>query len=137
MHPIDTDFPYPILDFFKPTRLRNRSDFIGLQLDGQRYQGIFRGSDSHTEPKHERYVLLPSGVIRQVYSNDLGGLSIGFSGDTIYLGNFGGGVEIKFPREKQPWSFDYGQVARVRRTDGFVVWENADIPKKRRILTRT
>ena|SRR3989338_10709322 len=135
-YPTDDGFKAPKLDFFKPTLLRNRSDFVGVELKGQRYRWITRDYDDNSrKPKQEvTQDELPRGVISGVYVNDLGGITVGFSENVTYAGNFGGGVELGFPPDGVPWSFNYDQVARVRKPDGTVVWENSHVPKKRRTL---
>ena len=69
-----------------------------------------------------------------VYLNDLGGLSLQFSDDAIYDGNYGANVVLRSRGRRFPlFGFGYSAVARVKDGED-IVWENIDVPNKRKML---
>ncbi len=59
---------------------------------------------------------------------------LGFSKNVVYDGNRCGNVLLKIEGYDGPIGFGYDGVARVRKFDSVIVWENADVPEKKKLL---
>lgn len=130
MEPKQTDFSFPVLDFFKP---RRAGDISGVKYEAS--FAIILLKESCLEEKCKS-ALFPRDSIELTYVNDLGGISLGFSKKVIYDGNYCGNVLLKIEGYDKPVGFGYDGVARVRKVDETVVWENADVPEKKKLLQK-
>ncbi len=131
MEPKEKDFAAPILEFFKP---KKREGIVGIALEGGFARFYTKEDDSCLSDADSGSLLFPGNAVKNAYINDLGGLSVGFSTIVTYDGNALQNVLLKvFPYEK-PIGFGYDGVARVRKADEEVVWENAYVPEKKKLL---
>lgn len=128
MKPKQTDFPFPVLDFFKP---RRADDISGVKYEAS--FAIIVLKESCLEEKCKS-ALFPRDSIESAYVNDLGVISLGFSKKVVYDGNQCGNVLLKIEDYDKPVGFGYDGVARVRKFDSVVVWENSDVPEKKKML---
>jgi hypothetical protein len=123
MPPKEKDFVAPILDLFKPNR-KTKKGVTGVKYAGG-FVYILNQGDEHS--------LLTESLVESCYLNDLGGITLGFSADVKYIGNMAGNVALRIPNST-PIGFSYDYVARIRKVDEIVVWENADVPEKKKLL---
>lgn len=125
MKPKGTNFVAPIIECFKPDRRKkNGGGVIGVKYAGG-FVYILNQGDEHP--------IFQENLVESCYLNDLSGVSIGFSVDVRYVGNYAGNVALKIS-DSSPIGFPYECVARVRRVDETVVWENSDLPKRKKLL---
>lgn len=133
MEPKQTGFPFPVLDFFKPRKV---DDILGVKYEASFAKVVFKHNDECPE-NHCQDILLPRDSVESAYVNDLGGISLGFSKKVVYYGNGCGNVLLTiegYDEYDRPIGFGYDGVARVRKVDKIVVWENADVPEKKKAL---
>ncbi len=137
MHPIETDFPAPILDFFKPRKFSDVDYIRGVELQDKKvgfYIICYKPIRIET-----RFFQINSPIINKLCLNNIDGLRLYFNEEIIYFGNYGGGINLKFPLDSSPIQFSYYSVARVGRVnDGLdkIVWENLDVPLKKRVFLK-
>lgn len=123
MEPLKTGFMEPTVEFFNPRRNRKEYWIRGVEYEEDGTYII--NGNARTR--------LPQGTITGVYTNDLGGLSLQFSASVVYYGNLAGNVALQTQPDSSPMGFDYATVARVKKADE-IVWENRDVPRKRKLL---
>ncbi len=133
MQPKEKDFVAPIIDCFKPNK-KQKNGVIGVKYAAS-FAQIINMEDDSCFSENNQGMLLPRSSIDRAYINDLGGISLGFSPDVLYDGNYLGLVMLKIPdSDYKPFGFAYEYAARVRKVDEIVVWENSDVPEKKKLL---
>lgn len=130
MEPTEKGFIAPTLDYFPPRKRPRRDATVGVVNDGY-FSNLLYTEDGNV---YSDGMLFPRDVITKVGINDLGGVSISFSDGVEYSTNMAGHVGIQVNR-KPVIGFNYDQVARVRKNNGTTVWENVDVPKRKRLLS--
>ncbi len=134
MYPTQYPFNGPQFDFFKP-RGKDHSDFLGIEAHCSGYNLVSEFKKSQVHSRERAELPISPKDITSLYPNDLHGLTIQFSPKVQYLGNYGGGIRIQLSTVTEETQFPYDQVARIRRQDGAIVWENTNVPKRKRQLT--
>lgn len=130
MEPTEKGFKAPTLDYFSQ-RVRPKRDAIVGVVNRGHYSYFLYTEDGNVYSAETPF---PRDAITKVGINDLSGVSISFSDGVEYYANIGGNVGIRVTGEPVI-GFEYGQVARVRKNDGTTVWENVDVPKRKRLLS--
>lgn len=123
MPPKEKDFVAPVLDLFKPNR-KTKKGVTGVKYVGG-FVYILNQGDLHP--------LLSESLVESCCLNDLNGITLGFSVDVKYIGNMAGNVALRIPNST-PIGFPYDYVARIRKVDETVVWENYNVPEKKKLL---
>jgi hypothetical protein len=139
MNANEKDFTSPVFDFFPP---RKGYHEFGISRVGDcgikdiNHMAVYYGSSGKSR-------LYDKDIINSISPNDLNGITISFSGGVKYIGNFTGGHVLYISLHaicdadgkitKQPF-FSNEHIARVRKPSGEVVWENIDVPRRKRLL---
>ncbi|GEM_PF-6929226 len=132
MKPTEKYLTSPCIDFFKP-RGKDHVDLLGIIADSAGYNLITEYKKDDSRQRHE--YPLSAEDIDLMYINDLHGWSIQFSQKVEYHGNFGGGINLKFSTDTEEFNFSYDQIARIRKRNNIVIWENDNLPTHQQILT--
>ncbi|GEM_PF-6161092 len=138
MDAIEKGFNAPVVEFFSP---KKRTGY-GIGLIKQVDNGLVMVY-GHKNKAYSQFC--PRELITALSPNEFGGISLHFSFSVKYNGNFGGGHELDvspyFLHETdvggdaiQRPHFDYNHIVRVRKPSGEVVWENIDVPKRKKLL---
>ncbi len=133
MNPTERDFKAPLCDFFKP-RGKDHVDFLGIEAHLTGYNFITEYNIEKHRQRHEKPISKED--ITKIYINDLEGWSIQFSQKVEYRGNYAGGINLKFNSTDQEINFSYDQIARIRKRNGTVIWENAHTSLYQQLLTK-
>ncbi len=139
MYPLRKGFSAPTLDLLgeDPEDFRQEGYFV-RQEDAYKagpivivihWVRVFRNLDGEivTRIPHRKYV--DRRHVSEIYPNDLGGMSIKFSDDVQYVGNWDMGIGLG----PNTGDFDYEYVGRIRDGDE-IVWENGFMAEDRKKL---
>jgi len=142
MDATEKDFTSPIIDFFGRRDRKPEFGVTRIGGIGENYSNleVFYGSLGYSQ-------LYARELVDAVSPNDIGGITMHFSEFVMYKGSSGGGHGLAITKHliyektdkygnngsREP-HFSYDHIARVRKPNGEVVWENADVPAGKKVL---